>query len=34
MIPVTFNTVATLQLGSDSRHPTSLHFAIPEEWKT
>ncbi len=33
MIPVTFDTVATLQFGSES-HPTSLHFAIPEEWKT
>ena len=33
MIPVTFNTVATLQFGSEG-HPTSLHFAIPEEWKT
>jgi len=33
MIPVTFDTVATLQFGSEG-HPTSLHFAIPEEWKT
>ena len=32
MIPVTFDTVATLQFGSEG-HPTSLHFAIPEEWK-
>lgn len=33
MIPVTFDTVATLQLGSDFYHPTNLQFAIPEEWK-
>ena len=33
MIPVTFDTVATLQFGSEG-HPTSLHFAIPKEWKT
>ena len=33
MIPVTFDTVTTLQLGSDFYHPTKLQFAIPEEWK-
>lgn len=32
MIPVAFDTVATLQFGSEG-HPTSLRFAIPKEWE-